>query len=880
MRVRRGLPILAILALAGVALADERGLKEARANFLKAAGTPQDGPRLEQAAAILARADPPQGALALVELGLGHDRRLAALAAQKELTKVRDSRVARALAARLGEVRAARERRLLCEALTAAPGEEVSRALLQRLGDPDATVRAAAAEALGARGGAATTAASTSGALCELTRRDSSPRVRHAALSSLVKLGFPPASGFDAALVTTFGLPTRFFDARVAFLVDASLAAREAAFSSPAGVTSALAAHASSPAAAAAGTHASAESCYEISCAAVSAGLRRLESGQRFDLVCFDSAVKTFAAPSASARSSTLASEWLRDLPLPDFDARDVSRALSQALDQHPPPDELFVFLCGAPEGRDVVATGAADLADRAWNEGVRVNVVLFDPEPPPDALRSERDRLSLSRVAHDRRVFAEQLASTTGGRFTLVSLGRFVPGPSPAAGAAEPPNGRSRGATVAPLRSETQPREAKPRDEANREGGVLSLSGGHLPYAELNALRREIAVGVRGGAPRVPLATLAKELAACPDELAAEAVLEALLKGPLEAQLGVLEGFSTNREPRVHAEIARVLRSRPDSADAVLVGRALAAMPGADVTRLLALEAELRPGSGDLPRLLFESLARRPADELAPIASNIGRAARRERHGLTEAWASRAVRAAAGGSPDSQIVPSDGLFPERWSTAEGAAFLIEGQADLDKEFSVSLKGADRSSRTRRDVVVAETLRALKALEETRGSANIFLLGDSGVRWQEHVVPLRKGQVEDAALFLERRLSSVSREVIRPLQSAFDDPGVEEIWVVAVGLPERSDDDSDTSRTTRRVHELFLRRNVVLNVVLPLGERFGPDSEAALADRADELRALLAYWRPLAAVTGGQVVVRETIRPPEESAPTEKKTRR
>src|SRR5205823_153202 len=87
----------------GAAVAGERDLREARAELEKAAAS-GDAAAIAKAAARLAHAEPPRGALELAA-DLGHRERRVALAARDELARSGDPRVARALGERLAGIR-------------------------------------------------------------------------------------------------------------------------------------------------------------------------------------------------------------------------------------------------------------------------------------------------------------------------------------------------------------------------------------------------------------------------------------------------------------------------------------------------------------------------------------------------------------------------------------------------------------------------------------------------------------------------------------------------------------------------------------------------------------------------------------------------------
>jgi hypothetical protein len=397
----------------------------------------------------------------------------------------------------------------------------------------------------------------------------------------------------------------------------------------------------------------------------------------------------------------------------------------------------------------------------------------------------------------------------------------------------------------------------------------------GRIPRSELGSARRRLDEALR--APDLDLATLVIELAAAPDDEAAELAVHALLTGPLEAKLAVVEGLAKNREPKVHDLLARELRGQTDAGKALLLARALAACPGPATARALSLEAERREGSGDLPRFLLGALARRPHDELAPLASEVASAARRPRTGLASAYAARALEGALGRTATPPELPDDRLLPERFD-AGGIAFLVDVERAMDEVFvrpsappAPPVKKGEKPRPappappplSRREVAVRELERALDVLAARKAAANLVLLAEGGRSFKAHPAPITKPILGEARAFLDGLPISTGREAARPLERALDDADVEEVYVLVSGLPVRSDADRDEAAVRERVRSASFRRGVPVHVVLVLGEVTGSDRKLAEASRRDEVKTLTAFWRPLAEGTGGTFSVRE-----------------
>jgi hypothetical protein len=416
----------------------------------------------------------------------------------------------------------------------------------------------------------------------------------------------------------------------------------------------------------------------------------------------------------------------------------------------------------------------------------------------------------------------------------------------------------------------------------AEKEKPALHLEGGRIPPRDVPSVRRRLDEALKAGSEDV-LERLASELAAAPDETAAELALRALEEGPLPAARAAIEGFGHNKAAKVAQLLARELRARTDARRGVLVARALAAMPGPEVARALAEETDRREGQDDVLRVLFAALSRRPVEELAPIATEIAVGGKRARTGLALLEVRRALAAARGapavrepGGP-----ADDRLLPEAFA-ASGVAFLVDAEREIDERFDPRVEekkppeGARKAppppaERTRRTVVASEVVRALETLAQEHGRANVIALGDGARSWKPRASSLAKGALAEAESFVETVPGSAVREVARPLEKALEDPDVEEVWVLAAGTPLRSDADLDASAARRRIEVLAFERGVRVHVVLPLGDP-GTTDEARAA-RKDELARLEAFWRPIAAATGGRLLVRDHARMPALPAP-------
>ena len=851
----RALPLVLLVATGTAVIAADKELREAKADFDKAAAS-GDAAALAKLAARLVRTEPPRGALELAG-ELGTPRRQAALAARDELARVGDPRVARALAERLAATpKPVRARRLLAEALGTVAGDEVARALLHALEDKDPSVRAAAARSLGARG--PETAAVASAALRAHALRDASARVRHAAALAGERLGSPAPPGFDVT-PAALGLPSRFFVQRIAFLVDASAEARLAAFDAPRDLSPVAAV----PSATLALVDSTAKvkrappklvSALDVAGAAFASALVRLSDDASFQAIAFNE--RPFPSSPRFVRATSRevgdARDWLLGEGFPSSDDRDLVSALRQALEADPPPDEVWLAMAGVPSGRGLEGTAAAlALGEEAWDQGVVIHVVLFELEPPGPP-RDERERVAREHAAAERIALARGLAASTGGRVMTVPLLR----------------------PVAPVVSSSKP--------AEKERPLLHLEGGRIPPRDVPSVRRRLDEALKAGAEDV-LERLAKELAAAPDETAAELALRALEEGPLGAERAAIDGFAHNKAAKVAQLLASELRARTDARRGVLVARALAAMPGPEVARALAEEAERREGQDDVLRILFAALSRRPVEELAPIATEIAAAAKRARTGLSLLEVRRALAAARGAPAVREPAgPADDRFLHEAFAASGVAFLVDAERAIDERFDPRVEekkapeGAKKAPpppapRSRRTVVAAEVVRALETVSQEHGHANVITLADGARSWKPHASSLAKGALAEAESFVETVPCSAGREVLRPLEKALEDPEVEEVWVLAAGTPLRSDADLDAPAARRRIEELAFHRGVRVHVVLPLGDPGATDE--ARAARKDEVARLEAFWWPIAASTGGQLLLRDHARMPALPAP-------
>ncbi len=766
----------------------------------------------------------------LLEVGVPSDSWRVSKQAADLLGTVSDEAAVRALTKGLDRV-PGRLRPLVAGVLGAVRHERAVSALTRALRDKDEALRVAAAEALARQGSRAGPAASSLRRLL----RDGSQAVRWAAARALELVGSGRPDGFPEPLVQPLtGLPDRLAHLdRVAFLIDASEAAAAEAFEDV--IARQEAEQAAAEAAEAGGGKAPEPvgpvgpvSPQALAARLVTQALRGLGDDTRFYVARFGGRVDAFGRGWSGRRDVDAAAEWLARRPHRDYQ-RDPVRALGDALALEAPPQEVFLFLVGPPSTRGPGAAAEAleALTQQLWGRPVRVHVVRL--QLAPEDADSATAQLAATTAERAFGEFVSGLSLVGGGRATRIDLPRYrapAEGEAPAAPAIEV--------------DLTQPLSSRDASTVRR------------------ALKDALATGGPGAA------ALVEQIAACPDARRAAPLVRDLLEGG-DAALAeaAVRGFARNTAPEVHAVLLDALGRAREAALQLRLLRALADGPGAAVTAgLAAAVAGLQP---DPARVAWRILAGRPADQLSPIASQLGRAARSAK-GLAAFHASHAL-AQANGRPGPATtgltIAGDRLLPERF-VAGGVGFVLDTSSGMQVTLhqpAAPAEGEAPAPITCLDAATRELARALPAAALGEAAANV--LTTTGRSWRRSAEALGRDAAAAVAFAASQRASG-RRDVGDPLLSALGDPAVEELYLLVGGLPERGLGDRDPAALVERVREAQRARAVPLHVVcvLPPAPQGDPRAEAA---RRDLERALGDLYGTLAAESGGTFHLRAQL---------------
>jgi hypothetical protein len=274
----------------------------------------------------------------------------------------------------------------------------------------------------------------------------------------------------------------------------------------------------------------------------------------------------------------------------------------------------------------------------------------------------------------------------------------------------------------------------------------------------------------------------------------------------------------------------------------------------------------------------MFTELAKRPQADIAQILTSVDVAKISKNRAGVAAWAAgRVEKLAKNESPAAADyeTASDRLLPERFPRGAGVAFVMDVERD-------SMEGAfftpppltpDKGKEppkplppiSRLEVVRKELSRALEALSIVDGKGNVILMGE-GSSWKPRAEKLTR-LAADPKAFVAEAQTSASRDPLKAMERALEDPEVEVIYVLTEGVPLRSIHDAKAALA--RVHELQRTRRVPVYVTIVFGGIARTENiniDQVLATRKDELNAISAFWGPIAGEVGGDMVSREKMR--------------
>lgn len=820
--------------------------------------------KLGLATSELVKADPDRAAELLAGVGVASPAREAGEAALKALSGLNEPKAIKAALEKLDKADP-REQLLLIPALGSLQGEPVTKALTDLLRAKQPAVRASAAEALAKRGAAARPVAEAG--LKRLLRDDSLP-VRYAAAGALDALTGTRPEGFPAPQVGPDGLPDRVWADRVALLVDVTGAAGEESFLDPFADTAAVATP-TTPAKESKGKDQAPPPLFSAHELAVRASLelcKRLGRDTHANAWRFGGDARSWkdAPARVDGRAAGEVQAWL-EKPARER-GRDPLGALRRALSGDEPPDEVFLFLAGVPEGRGALAGNelAAALMDLLWGRRVVIHVVGFQlpPARPPESAQEQQALIDHQTALTG---LVNQLAQR-GGQAKLVTLTRW---------SAEAPGGAPQPAST-PL---------DPGVDLTKP--LLSKDVPGLGQLVEKALARSDSAAL----------DLLEQIGACPDPRAVELLSPALTGRSRDHAQAAGRGLARNQEPKVRAALGKALEGQKAPAGQLALLAAYGPIPGQDVTEGLLDVAE--KAGPDVRRHAWRFLAERPEGELQAAQGRLSRLVK-NLEGLAGYHASRALARASGTPPPSAagLETLEGrLFPGRF-VASGVALLFDAHRDLNgplappagqegdapapppaDEQEEQGKGPNKPAKpdkqggkkggkeeepkakpapTRFDAQLSELVRAIEALAPSE--AALYLASTAGDAWKSDPEPVGgpKG-LPGVTGWLEKAPRTGERNPARALEKVLGDPKIEVVHLVVGGLPLRSPGARKPEELLDGLRDAIRARGVEVHVVLFLGPASSP------AARADELSALEAVYKPLAEESGGTLLVREHV---------------
>ncbi|MGE0710642.1 MAG: HEAT repeat domain-containing protein [Planctomycetota bacterium] len=805
-----------------------------------------------------------------------------ATGAMTALRQVKDAKAVKALLKEVEKSKELRLQRLLCAALADVKDRGAASTLQKLTREKDTALVATAVRALGARG-----EKEAAGPLKRLLK-DDSLRVRYATADALERLTNERPKDLPVPQVDAkTGLPDRFACDRVAFLVDATAEAREEAFEDPFAAgddeqgaekkdgekkgdgaekkdgekkdDAAEKKDDAKPKPAKKkgkpGEKPKPLSPYGVAARLLKEAVGKLHDPTRYYAARFSSSVEGQGGYRAGgAKAVGELTSWLERGGATGRDRR-LDLALADALAQSPPPDEIYVFLVAAPSRRlqaDIDAT-LADARRQLRGAGVAVHVVRLLPAPA-QAPRTEGGKQMLQDQEQAFASFANALTTASGGRAAAIDLARL---------------------------KEPEP-EAKPGKQ-DKELAALDFTKA-LPRASHKKLKKAVDEALAAPEPTDAQIKLIEDLAACPDREATALALPALTGGDPNLSRAAAAGFAKNPDPKVQLELMKEFRSAKQPAQQIALLRALGPAKGPAIADGLAVAVAIL--EGDVARVAWRYLADRPAEELKDLKGKLTRKTK-GLSGLAQAYANDAL-AKANGRP---LPPRDGLdfsegllLPERF-LEKGVAFILDSNVYMNSVFwnpppaaggekpkeepkrGRGKKGKEPEADAPQPVTAhgaasKEIERALKAIEKGGLKANVFQTG--GKSWRPGSAEEIKGNVADAARWLQAVHAGNQRDVWKPLQRALQDTAIERVILLVSGPPIRSPGSDGPKELLDKVRELNAGRDVQIDVVYVLPP--APQEPMAQARRRDELKAMDAVYSPLAQANRGKVVIRTTLR--------------
>lgn len=825
----------------------------------------------------LVKADPDRAAEVLAGEGVASATRETGEAALAALAKLEQPKAIKAALEKLDKA-SSREQVLLIPALAGLKGEPVTKALVELLRAKPVAVKAAAAEALQRRGAEVRPLAETG---LKRLLRDDSLVVRYAAAGALETITGQRPEGFPAPQTGADGLPDRVWADRVAALVDVTIAAGEQSYTDPLATPA--------PVATPTGAHKGGKdeppaapplfSPHGLAVRALAGLGQRLGRDTHATAWRFGADARAWkdAPVRLDARSAADLAAWL-EKPARER-GRDPLGALERALAGESPPDEVFVFLAGPPEGRGARSGAELEqaLKDLLWGKRVVVHAIGFQT-PPAQEPQTAQERQAVIDQQTALQTLVNQLAQR-GGEARIVTLSRWSPEGQTGGGAAEAP----------PL--DPQADLSKP---------LLSKDLPHLTQVVSQAVAR--ADGAAGD--------LLEQVGACPDARVVDLLLPALEGRSRAMAESAARGLQRNGEVKVRAALKKALEAHKSTAGQLALLAAYGPLPGQDVTEgLLDLAGGVGP---DVRRHVWRHLAGRPEAELQAAQAHLTRLAK-NLEGLTGFYASQAQARASGAPapPGGGLETAEGhLLPARF-VAGGVALLFDAHRDLDGPLAPAASASEEGQGegegegekppagpdkgqgpekqgdkpdqkkgdkkgdekkgdkkddekkaphavTRFEAEVKELVRAIEALAPT--STALYLATTAGDTWRSGPEPVGGPKALPGVTgWVEKAPRGGERNPSRVLEKALADPKLEQVHLIVGGLPLRSPGSKQPEELIDGLREAIRARGVEVHVVLFLGPASSP------AARADELAALEAVYRPLAEESGGTLLVREHL---------------
>lgn len=839
-----GLVLLGSLIICPSAFAQSKKFKDLQRDYEKFARN-KNYVQLEAACKGMAKLSDTKGVKYLLKTGLASRNPDRHEVIAKGLSICTEKKSVALIAKELRSAKSLAAKITLCRALQRISSKTTVAALVTALKAKEDAVREAAALALGRH-----PLGKDSSSKVRRLLKDKSLRVQKAAADALNSMGVS-VKGYEQSW-TPYGTPSKVYASDFAVIFDTTEALFDKRF------TSLVEPKDKDPK-----KKVEAVSAMDNMVTILSEMVSKFTPENRFQMVGFSSGTRFFDKKVQKGKPSTLkkAVEWLKAQKFNKDRDRDIVRAFRNVVDAN--IDEVYIVTSGLQKGgsEDKNSIVVERITELAFQYGIKLHTIAVDL-PPLKAPRNATEEQKVNRKSFDLKDFVEILATKSGGHSAV-----FAP-------------------TSAKDSSEggKDAKDPKGSGKGENSGGykVPELTKGRLSSKQVSQIKKDIKEALAN--PKdVKSQEVIELLGALPEVQIAKIYLKDIIfERSKRLSESAIKGLSKNPHPDVVGEILKRLRSERDPRNQVLLVRCLWAPAANTSAKLTPLVPRL---AKDARRLALEYLATRPPAELAIAKKTFPRKLK----GLTGRSAAYLNVILGKGKMPVDEVPDRAYLPMAFH-ADGTAFLIdltrlslkplwvpaapkkeEKKVDKKKKKKKSKKDKKEPVKKKSEpishlkAVCKEVSRALYMLQKNKGRALVQELGESPPSSYGKLRVFDEKAIEGLESWATKIAPVPSRDLVKSVLKALRNPDVEEIHVLASGLPTRADIKEvgaviDAIRAENRGRMVRIHVTVIYGV--PNEDVLDEEEKAA---RTDELDQLEAMYKPLAEDNRGVYRMRKKL---------------